>query len=371
MENEQLDIPEEIVVEKNGATFVFKEFGLAYLDTLIFNCLYKEGDGYTRGYFDPEKSLAVFHYPIAIKNKEFDGIKLPEDVAKQFSDMLDKLREKGKALVKEIAQGLLDGTILVTLSKPGFDIIASADLDDVTYPKELWASEIKNSAFYKAKNKLLEELGLQDVWYMLNIDLYRSDLYFTDILDGKTSVERFDVVCNENGIPQKCKVRFRDLLDPSLIEEAKKEQALINERKERQKELQVEVLSSGRDGSGEASEIWSLVKVTDPQTKESLKFMCRNIFDVGLVINPAYPLAEGLSPSGLPDLQNNRWMTSTDDGKDFSREMTPFERKCVEYLHEFAPVGNYVMLDENELWEDMRGFNDDMIIDDNDEEIER
>jgi len=96
MENEQLDIPEEIVVEKNGATFVFKEFGLAYLDTLIFNCLYKEGDGYTRGYFDPEKSLAVFHYPIAIKNKEFDGIKLPEDVAKQFSDMLDKLREKEK-----------------------------------------------------------------------------------------------------------------------------------------------------------------------------------------------------------------------------------------------------------------------------------
>jgi len=29
------------------------------------------------------------------------------------------------------------------------------------------------------------------------------------------------------------------------------------------------------------------------------------------------------------------------------------------------------MLDENELWEVIRGFNDDMIIDDNDEEIER
>lgn len=59
-------------------------------------------------------------------------------------------------------------------------------------------------------------------------------------------------------------------------------------------------------------------------------------------------------------------MTVTKDGKDFSREMTPFERKCVEYLHEFGPIGNYVRLDERETREDV---NDDMPI--NDEEIER
>jgi len=371
MENEQLDIPEEIVVKKNGATFVFADFSLAYQRALTFDCLYKEENEHTHGYFKPEESLAVFNYPITIQGKQYTAVKLPEEVAKQFSDMLDKLYKVSQSLLEEITQKLLDGSILVTLEKPGYDIFASAELEDVSYPKEFRESSMKDDVLHRANMKLVEELGLQDVWYELTIHLYRPNLYFTDILNGKTSVERFDIVYNEYGAPIKCKVRLRDLLEPSLVEEAKKHQALVNERKEKQKELEVEVLDSGGGGSGEASEIWALVKVTDPQTKESLKFMCRNIFDVGLVINPAYPLAEGLSPSGLPDLQNNRWMTSTDDGKDFSREMTPFERKCVEYLHEFAPVGNYVMLDENELWEDMRGFNDDMIIDDNDEEIER
>jgi len=115
MENEQLDIPEEIVVKKNGATFVFADFSLAYQRALTFDCLYKEENEHTHGYFKPEESLAVFNYPITIQGKQYTAVKLPEEVAKQFSDMLDKLYKVSQSLLEEITQKLLDGSILVTL----------------------------------------------------------------------------------------------------------------------------------------------------------------------------------------------------------------------------------------------------------------
>lgn len=357
MENEKFTLPKEVVVKQEGFTFVFTNFSVTSEKQLTFNCLYVEENQQASGYFAPDKPFAIFYDTLTIQGQDYDAITLPKESYDLFLKIRDHLYDGYDAVKDKVVKGLVDGSILVTIvrlhkDRPDYVIV---ELQDIDYLEGYNDAGIMDDILMDAFIELSKTFGVRDAWSTLESVRYCSTDYFADILDGKTSVERFNIVYDEDGTPMKCKVRLRDLIEPSVIEEAKKEQAERSALDKRLNALQVKVLSSNVSLSDDfevigALDPWAIVEVTDPQTKESLRFLCRNIiyYDWNILgydftISPDYPLREGLPKGGLPNLESNRWVLSMDDGKEFSREMTPFERKCVEYLNEFKPVGFCVM----------------------------
>lgn len=112
------------------------------------------------------------------------------------------------------------------------------------------------------------------------------------------------------------------------------------EKEARRASMKVEILEKGNFGKGEDSEVYANVEITDPATGESAKFACRNVFDVGYVINPLYAVSEGVKPGGVA--VRGHWETFRDDenftGWITARPLTPFEKKALDYLREFPPV---------------------------------
>jgi hypothetical protein len=111
------------------------------------------------------------------------------------------------------------------------------------------------------------------------------------------------------------------------------------ECKARQAALKCEILHFEKGTPGEGGiDPSALVRLTDPITGESLKFNCRNIFDFGYVVNPNYPVAEGHEPGGFN--HNGYWQDfdTKKCGWYSVRELTPFEKRCIDYLTEFPPI---------------------------------
>ena len=130
---------------------------------------------------------------------------------------------------------------------------------------------------------------------------------------------------------------------PALEQKAAAEKKAAEERdarETRRASMKVEILEKGDFGKGEDSEVYANVEITDPATGESAKFACRNVFDVGYVINPLYAVEEGLQPGGVA--VRGHWETFRDDenftGWITARPLTPFEKKALDYLREFPPV---------------------------------
>lgn len=137
-------------------------------------------------------------------------------------------------------------------------------------------------------------------------------------------------------------------LEPIMQKEAEEKAARELEEKRREElraSLKCEVLETEKGTQGEGGiDPSALVRLTDPKTGESLKFNCRNIFDFGYVVNPNYPVAEGMEPGGLDS--NGYWQNfdANKGGWNNVRELTPFEKRCIEYLHEFPPVYNGIRM---------------------------
>jgi len=120
--------------------------------------------------------------------------------------------------------------------------------------------------------------------------------------------------------------------------QAKEEKERI-EREKRKASMKVTVLSNKTVKGPDGDDLQALVSITDG--KETLEFVCRNIFDVGFLINPNYKLTpESEKKGGLPNNDNGQliWMNFTEDGWINVREMTDFEKRCVKYLEEFSPI---------------------------------
>lgn len=131
------------------------------------------------------------------------------------------------------------------------------------------------------------------------------------------------------------KIKLSDLLREVRETESK--------RKEREKAtlefeatMRVEILKRGISDD-EDRDSYAEVKITDVKTGEQAEFTCRNIFDFGYVVNPAYSIAEGYDPGGFED--KGFWMHNQ-GGKGFSkiRELTDFEKKALKYLETFSPI---------------------------------
>lgn len=126
---------------------------------------------------------------------------------------------------------------------------------------------------------------------------------------------------------------------PILEEKTEKERKQAEARAAREKErasMKVEVLKQGKIDGGDGADFYADVKITDPTTGERARFTCRNIFDFGYVVNPAYAVAEGLEPGGIE--REGHWMDLGENGWYNVRPLTEFEVRAVAYLHKFPPT---------------------------------
>ena len=108
--------------------------------------------------------------------------------------------------------------------------------------------------------------------------------------------------------------------------------------------ISIKVLKSGKTDSGEdgCSDYFAQVAATDIATGETLKFICRNVLDVGYVVNPDYKItAESDSAGGLATKKNGRYFWQdykSGQGWENVREMTGFESRTYQYLNAHSPI---------------------------------
>lgn len=98
-------------------------------------------------------------------------------------------------------------------------------------------------------------------------------------------------------------------------------------------EFLVKVLRRGKS-MGEEWDPYADVRVTDSKTGENKIFVCRNIFDVGFVVNR-------FDGDGLPIQQDGAWVWSTMEG---TEPMTEFEVRAIQYLESFPPISKEVRM---------------------------
>jgi hypothetical protein len=110
--------------------------------------------------------------------------------------------------------------------------------------------------------------------------------------------------------------------------------------------MEIKILKKGIREGGEEKELFAVVECHDKHEHEALKFEVRNIFDFGLVVNPLYPINPGVE-SGLPVRTEGTWVWKDFDrthGWVTIRELTDFEKRCVEYLYQNPPIFDRVRL---------------------------
>ena len=129
--------------------------------------------------------------------------------------------------------------------------------------------------------------------------------------------------------------KIKEIDKERKIEAAEKQRAK-EEREERRKSMTCEILKQGNT-KGEAWDPYAIVRLTDPDNGESLEFICRNIYDVGYVINPNYSVVPG-AKGGI--CVKDRWETTTQQG----RELNEFEKRCLKYLYEFSPISKGIRM---------------------------
>jgi len=124
-------------------------------------------------------------------------------------------------------------------------------------------------------------------------------------------------------------------LDARNEELRKKAEARATREAERAR-MTVKILKQGRT-MGEEPDSYAEVEVTEQATGENACFVCRNIFDCGYVINPAYAVAEGLEPGGIAN--GGQWQTfDAERGWYDVRPLTGFEARAITYLRKFPPI---------------------------------
>jgi len=362
--------------------FILSDFSLMNNGYLTFTATGKSpnGDITFRGCWIPEGNHIIAPPTSNLKKEVYERIsviKLPEETAKELRDIQASLSLMCKTLEASLADKIVSGIQPVELfeSDEGYyteylvrlpsevvqDLYSSRIFKD--YDFELTVLQLAQRKFLE-KRELSYNLLLSEKFVISNRK-YLEKLFRGDYPDLVRRITR-----NDWGHPISCEVEYEDLFNPMLLAQVErvdsktgktvkgpkfyspKDRAIFNSKRklvseveqrdeELRQKLQVKVLASGADGSSPDNirEVWKLVEVKDPQTNESLRFVCRHIRDKGFIINPDYPIKEGLPKGGMFTYGiKPMWRKFSVDGNVALRELTPFEWKCVSYLRRFNPI---------------------------------
>lgn len=347
---------QEFNFKKRGLDFMFRN---PRLSGTALVCEYKilgikENENENEGYFYnseliESKKMMQFGIKVEIDGIKFDGVGLPDEIYAALKQIKDKLTEERDNAIERIINEILEGKRLIDFGIVGCDFPHYQPwLQDL--PEELDGLEqhIMERAVVRYTGK---KYLSQNVCEYLEKILKQRIATEEEMNPKAVNIEYNEKTQKYHGYNDTVitgfQMKLSDIIPEAYLEEMKKKKAAEEkaaaEKEERRKALQVEILDKGKTPGEGGADYYAVVKITDPVTKESLRFNCRNIFDFGYVINPDYAVADGLGKGGLA--VKGKWQTLI-NGKGWEdvREQTEFEKKCLEYLNEFSPVSTDIRM---------------------------
>lgn len=257
------------------------------------------------------------------------GLKTREDtvniVIDEFRDAWAKMEAEGKALMEKLAaekQAKVDAEYtddnteieVHNHSSYGF---GSYDYGQSTRGKKYIKMTEKIRGLDEALEKYLDHTDWGD---------YSVVTYY------KITIGAFEEIVNRLAEQTRIENEQKDII----------EELLQLETDARRATMKVKILKEGRISGGDGLDFYAKVAITDIKTGETKRFNCRNLFDVGYVINPMYPVMEGKESGGIE--ANGYWETMTDSGWIKARKLTEVEVRMIDYLREFSPISTEIRL---------------------------
>jgi hypothetical protein len=293
-----------------------------------------------RAKFNDEKRRIDFWY-FKFNGKEIDGLLIPDEMSNELHEIYVDLLAKRNKLIKETIDNIIDGKILIHY------YYSPANMD-ISYSNNIGAgiheslSRLHWDILEKVIKKITGEIALGDSPY----DYLKSRIGYRVWWKGEDNInpKAQNIVFGENGYIISFDISLIDNI--SDLEEIKKrteeEKVRIESRKKEKESMILTIIKKGKDNTGDGVDYYANVELEDVITHEKLKFVCRNIFDFGYVVNPDYEIAKG-KKGGIEN--NGMWQTFQEKGcwKDV-RALTDFEKKCLDYLYKFSPIGTGIRL---------------------------
>lgn len=145
----------------------------------------------------------------------------------------------------------------------------------------------------------------------------------------------------EEHIREQYNKKIQEEVEIEKIEQERREEIKKEENEFLQKygHVQVNILKTQTLRGGDGTDIVATVECINKNTGEKLRFYCRNIFDFGYVINPAYPVINGVEPGGIE--RKGFWDITQNSAV---RELTLFEKDCIDILRLKPPISNHIRM---------------------------
>jgi len=249
------------------------------------------------------------------------GLKIREDtlniVIDEFRDVWTKMEAEGENLMKKLAaekQTQIDAEYEDDNTEIQVHNHSSYGFGSYGYGKSTRGKKyIEMTKSIRGLGEALEEYLDHSDWGDYSVSRYY-----------KLTIKKFEEIVSE-------------LAEKARIENEQREKAEAIQQKEidaRRAAMKVEILKEGRVDGGDGPDFYAEVEITDLASGETKRFNCRNLFDVGYVINPMYPVTKG-AKGGIE--MNGYWDTSVGDERKRIK-ITEVEKRMLEYLYEFSPI---------------------------------
>ena len=348
----------EFNFERKGIKFKFKNPELNEYNNLVLDWKIekiKENNHNEDGYFyNAEFNIdekAMIFYPVTINNNKIKGVRLPENMYESLLKIQEDFIKKRNDEIESIIDNIVNDNMPISFYIDG-KYVFHYQPTICNIPEDL--KSFKHKIMTDAVCKYLQVKYLDDaVCDYLKKQLNQNITTVENINNKAFELKVYDnkdheyYGCEEN-IVTNFQMYLSDIInDKEVIKIREKRKKEIKEKEETEKRrnsFNMRILKEGKTGGSneEGPDYYAIVELTDPSTNESLTFNCRNIFDVGYVINPEYKIAEGISGGLIID---NQWHEFK-EGKGWYpiRKLTEFENRCIDYLSEFPPIYTGVRL---------------------------
>lgn len=347
----------EYVVEKKevGLIFTFTEprlsgdrYRLTIIDYKISGVNANSVEGiepnkqYYNAYFNTKEKYVEIRN-CKFKGKENIGIMLPDEMAQELNEIYTKLIEKRKTLVEETIINIIEGIIPIHFR-------FSSDMH-VRYSSSVNIDKSLSNYKWDILVKAIKQLTKGDYVGDINVgeDPYRYldnkigyGVYSKE--ENNINPKAQNIIMNDEEVVAEFDMPLKNVIHDldKLLKEAEEREKESAERKIFKESMILKILKKGTDNDGDGTDFYVNVSLEDAATHEKLKFVCRNIFDFGYVVNPDYEIVKG-KKGGIEN--DGMWQTFEEKGgwKDI-RPLTDFEKKCLNYLYKFSPIGTSIRL---------------------------
>lgn len=338
----------EFNFKKKGISFKFKNPELNEYNNLVLDWKIekikenkRDKDGYYyNANFDKNNKTITFS-PVEINDNEIGGVGLPDDIYEELFAIYEKSVKERNGKIDSIVENIIAGKIPIDFGIVGCDYPHYQPwLYNISEDLKGLEQNIMKRAIYKyTQEEFIFDTACHYLEKKLNQDITTAENINKKAFNLKLTKETQEYHGYKETIVTGFQIKLSDVINIEEIKEKReKERKRIEEREKMKKSLDMIILKKGSDGD----DYYAIVKLTEPNTKESLMFTCRNVFDGGYVINPAYEIEKGIN-GGL--VIKGQWHAFDLEKALYPvRELTEFEKKCIDYLGKFPPINTNIRL---------------------------